>query len=88
MSDCNYKNLQTITYIQPIPMENDEYKVFYVNTVTGEKVAFNHAMPVRFNKEQVERFIKNTNYDRWYGGGTLLPNHWQMKALKVELLEK
>ena len=64
--------------------DNSEYKVFYVNSSTGERVAFQHAIPVRFNREQAEQFIKDLSFDRWYAGGTPLPKEWSVEAIKFE----
>jgi len=64
---------------------NIEYGVFYVNETTKEKVAFHHAIPVRFNKEQANSFIKDMNYDKWVGGGTPLPNEWTMQSLPLDI---
>jgi hypothetical protein len=63
-------------------MKNEiKYGVFYVNEIAKEKVAFRHAFPVEFNREQAEKFIKDINFDRWYRGGSY---GWTMQALPIE----
>ena len=60
-----------------------EYKVFYVNEETGDQVPFRHCTPMRFDKEEATQFIKEVNFDRWYGNGSTLPKSWKMKALPI-----
>ena len=62
-----------------------EYGIFYVNEVTKEKVAFKHAIPVHFNRNQAEQFVKDMILERWRGGGTLLPQDWSMRSFPLTL---
>ena len=64
--------------------DDTEYKVCYVNEETGEQVEFKHCIPVRFNREEAERFVKNMHFDRWYAGAKSYPKDWTMQAIKVE----
>lgn len=60
-----------------------KYGIFYINETTKEKVAFKHALPIEFDKDQSEQFIKDMNLEKWRGGGTPLPKNWIIKSLPL-----
>lgn len=64
-----------------------EYKIYYVNEITGEQVAFTHPAPVKFNREQAEKFVKDMRFDRWYARAKSYPEGWTMKAVKQNTLD-